>query len=647
VILQGTLLLMSLLRLYGRVLRELGPELKLGIVLTLANVLLAIAAFAEPTLFGKIINVLSAQRPPGQSVSFSEVSWLILLWIVFGVFTIAAGVLVALHSDRLSHRRRLAVMAGYFEHVLTLPVAFHTQTHSGRVLKVMLEGTNGMAWLWLGFFRTHCAALVALILLLPFTVILNWRLAMLLIGLVVIFAVLLWYIMNKTEKLQGSVESYHSNLAEHTSDALGNIPVIQSFTRIKAETEALKGIIHQLLSAQIPVLSWWALASVATRTSATLTVTLILLYGTYLHIQGLATIGEIVTFMGFATMLIGKLEEAVGFVNSLLMQAPKMQEYFAIADTLPAVRDRPTAVEAPRFKGRIEFDNVSYSYDGKKAAVQDVIITVEPGETVALVGSTGSGKSTTLGLLHRAFDPQSGAVKIDGVDIRDYTVQSLRANIGVVFQEPMLFARTIEENLKIGKPEALPHEIELAVERAQATDFISRQSDGLMTIVGERGRSLSGGERQRLSIARALLKDPPIMILDEATSALDATTEQKLQKALDEVRKGRTTFIIAHRLATIRNADRILVFDQGRIMEYGSFEDLVKEGGRFAALARAQYMAGAGKARPQPVQNAQAGTAGAAPVPENVAEEAPRKPREKAQRNGTKAKPAAAAARRR
>jgi ATP-binding cassette, subfamily B, beta-glucan exporter len=599
---------MSLLRLYGRVLRQLGPELKLGVLLTFANVALAIAAFAEPTLFGQIINVLSAQRPAGQSVSFAEVSWLIMLWIVFGMFTIAAGVLVALHADRLSHRRRLAVMAGYFEHVLTLPVAFHTQTHSGRVLKVMLEGTNGMAWLWLGFFRTHCSALVALVLLLPFTVFLNWRLATLLIALVVIFGLLIWYIMNKTEKLQGTVESYHSNLAEHTSDALGNVPVIQSFTRIKAETEALKGIIHQLLSAQIPVLSWWALASVATRTAATLTVTLILLYGTYLHIQGLASIGEIVTFMGFATMLIGKLEEAVGFVNSLLMQAPKMLEYFEIADTLPAVADRPNAVEAPRFKGRIEFDNVSFSYDGKKTAVKDVFITVEPGETVALVGSTGSGKSTTLGLLHRAFDPQSGVIRIDGVDIRDYTVQSLRANIGVVFQEPMLFARTIEENLKIGKPEALPEEIETAVERAQATDFIARQSDGLVTIVGERGRSLSGGERQRLSIARALLKDPPIMILDEATSALDASTEQKLQKALDEVRKGRTTFIIAHRLATIRNADRILVFDQGRIEEYGSFESLVKEGGRFAALARAQYMAGA-EAKAEPVAEADAATA--------------------------------------
>jgi ATP-binding cassette, subfamily B, beta-glucan exporter len=589
---------MSLVSLYGRVLRLLGSELRLGMLLALANVLLAITAFAEPYLFGQIINVLSAQRPAGVLVSFAEVSSLIFVWIAFGLFTIAAGVLVALHADRLSHRRRLSVMANYFEHVLTLPMAFHTQTHSGRVLKVMLEGSNGMAWLWLGFFRTHCAALVALLLLLPFTVFLNWRLAMLLIGLVVIFAVLLWYIMNKTETMQGAVEGYHSTLAEHTSDALGNVPVIQSFTRIKAETEALKGVIHQLLAAQIPVLSWWALASVATRTAATLTVTLILLYGTYLHINGLATIGEIVTFMGFSTMLIGKLEEAVGFVNSLLMQAPKMREFFDITDTLPAVTDKPTAIEAPRFKGKISFENVSFSYDGKKTAVKDVFITVEPGETVALVGSTGSGKSTTLGLLHRAFDPQSGRILIDGVDIRDYTVSSLRHNIGVVFQEPMLFARSIEENLKIGNPNATDAEIAVAIERAQATDFISRQSDGLMTIVGERGRSLSGGERQRLSIARALLKDPPIMILDEATSALDATTEQKLQRALDEVRIGRTTFIIAHRLATIRNADRILVFDQGSIMEYGSFESLVKEGGRFANLARAQFMVGAEEEMP-------------------------------------------------
>jgi ATP-binding cassette subfamily B protein len=193
--------------------------------------------------------------------------------------------------------------------------------------------------------------------------------------------------------------------------------------------------------------------------------------------------------------------------------------------------------------------------------------------------------------LHRVFDPLHGAITIDGIDIRDMTLVSLRANIGVVFQEPMLFARSIEENLRVGKPDASEEDVRLALERAQASDFVSRQSDGLETMVGERGRSLSGGERQRISIARALLKDPPIMIFDEATSALDATTERQLQKALDAATAGRTTFIIAHRLATVRNATRILVFDQGRIVESGSFEELVAQGGRFAELARAQFMA--------------------------------------------------------
>jgi ATP-binding cassette subfamily B protein len=182
-------------------------------------------------------------------------------------------------------------------------------------------------------------------------------------------------------------------------------------------------------------------------------------------------------------------------------------------------------------------------------------------------------------------------VLIDGFDIRDLTLAALRRNIGVVFQEPMLFARSIEENLRVGRPDASTDEISLALERAQADEFVARQSEGLATIVGERGRSLSGGERQRVAIARALLKNPPIMIFDEATSALDATTERQLQVALEKATEGRTTFIIAHRLATIRGADRILVFEQGAIVEAGRFEELIAKNGRFAALARAQFMA--------------------------------------------------------
>jgi ATP-binding cassette subfamily B protein len=583
---------MSLVRLYIRVIQQLGNELKLGVLLLLANLALAIAQFAEPWLFGQIINILTSTGS-GPKPSFGTLTPWIFAWLFFGLATIAGGVFVALHADRLSHRRRLGVMSGYFQHVLDLPLAFHSQTHSGRVLKVMLEGSNGMAWLWLGFFRDHAAALVSLFILLPFTLVINWRLGMLLVALVVVFAILTTYVLRQTESKQGAVERFHTDLAEHASDALGNVPVIQSFTRVGDELHNLRNIIDRLLAAQIPVLSWWAMASVATRAASTLTVTAIFLLGTWLYLNNLATVGDIVTFMGYATLLIGKLEAAVGFVNGLFMQAPKMQEFFEVLDTAPSVSDRPGALDIGRPQGLIAFENVSFSYDGKRAAVKDANFYAKSGQTVALVGATGSGKSTTLGLLHRAFDPQSGRITLDGIDIRDISLVSLRRNIGVVFQEPMLFARSIRENLTVGRPDASDADMIDALTRAQAIEFLGRQADGLDTVIGERGRSLSGGERQRLSIARALLKDPPILILDEATSALDAATEKKLQLALEEVMKGRTTFVIAHRLATIRNADRILVFDQGQIVEEGNFEELVRLNGRFAGLARAQFMAAA------------------------------------------------------
>jgi ATP-binding cassette subfamily B protein len=240
--------------------------------------------------------------------------------------------------------------------------------------------------------------------------------------------------------------------------------------------------------------------------------------------------------------------------------------------------------------GRVEFDDVSFSYDGKRPAVLDLDFTAEPGERIALVGTTGAGKSTALSLLYRAFDPQSGAIRIDGLDVRGMTLAALRRNIGVVFQEGLLFNRSVAENLRIGNPDATEAELRDAAARAQALDFIERDPNGFDARVGERGRLISGGERQRLSIARALLKEPPILILDEATSALDAKTEAKLLVALEEVMKGRTTFVIAHRLATIRRADRILMFEHGRIVEAGTFDDLMRAGGPFSELAKAQYL---------------------------------------------------------
>jgi ATP-binding cassette subfamily B protein len=208
---------------------------------------------------------------------------------------------------------------------------------------------------------------------------------------------------------------------------------------------------------------------------------------------------------------------------------------------------------------------------------------------VALVGETGAGKSTAMSLLHRQDDPQSGAIRIDGTDIRDVTLDSLRAQIGVVFQESMLFYRSIADNLRVGKPDASDAEMEAAARLACAHDFILRQPRGYQTRIGERGANLSGGERQRLSITRVLLKNPPILILDEATSALDAATEAQVQQALKNLKAGRTTFIIAHRLATIRDADLILVFQEGRIIERGTFSELVRRGGFFARLVATQF----------------------------------------------------------
>ena len=589
---------MSVLAIYVRVLRQLRPEARLAMLLVAANLALACAQFAEPLLFGRIIDLLSRAQGSGAALTWGDLLPLIAAWAGFGLFSIAGSVLVALHADRLAHRRRLAMMASYFDHVLNLPLSFHTAVHSGRLLKAMLEGSNGMFSLWLSFFRENCASFAALFVLLPATLFVNWRLASLLIVLVAIFGVMTSFVLRRTETLQREVERHNSDLAEHASDALGNVPVIQSFTRIELESHALLRLIDDLLAAQIPVLSWWALAAVASRASATLTLLGIFILGTWLHLKGLASIGEIVAFMSFATMLIGRLDQMVGFVNSLFQQSSKIREFFAVLDTRSLVADVPGRLEAGRLSGAVAFENVSFSYDGRRDAVHNVSFATRPGETIAFVGATGSGKSTTLSLLHRVFDPTHGRVTIDGVDIREYALASLRANIGVVFQEPMLFARTINENLRVGKADATPDEIAQALELAQATDFVARQSDGLQTRIGERGRSLSGGERQRLSIARALLKDPPIMVFDEATSSLDATTERQIQIALDAATKGRTTFIIAHRLSTIRNADRIFVFDHGEIVESGTFDELIEKRGRLAALASAQFMAAA----PTPVE---------------------------------------------
>jgi len=579
---------MTFIGTYLRVLGTLGQHRRLAGMLVLANLLVAALQFLDPLLFGRVVELLTRSADMPRDVLWREAAQLLGLWAVIGVCGIAANMASSLHAERLAHRNRLEAMNRYFGHVLNLPPEFHGDAHSGRLMKVMLGGADAMFGLWLSFFRDQLSTFVAALVLLPLTVFLNWRLALVLIVLTVLFCVLTILVILHTEEGQQRAQRWQVQLAGNAQDALANVTVVQSFTRLALEQKLFGQITQQVIAHQFPVLNWWALVNVMTRAASTISVITIVVIGTILHVDGLATVGEIVGFMGIAVLLIGRLDSAMIFCASLFSEMPGLRDFFAVLDAQSTVPERPGAPALAVTRGEVVFEEVGFAYPNGEQVLAGVDFTARPGMAVALVGPTGAGKSTAMSLLQRMWDPTLGRIAIDGQDLRDVSVESLRHNIGVVFQESMLLNRSIRENLLVGKPDATQAELEAACVMADAHEFIRRQKDGYDTMVGERGATLSGGQRQRLAIARALLKDPPILVLDEATSALDAATEARVAAALRRLMAGRTTFIVAHRLSTVRDADLILVFDQGRIVERGTFAELVARRGCFANLVATQ-----------------------------------------------------------
>jgi ATP-binding cassette subfamily B protein len=584
---------MRFLAVYARVLGLLRPDRGIAIMLVIANLLVMGFQFAEPVLFGRVINLLTQSDTRTDKWVIHSAEILLVIWAGIGLISIGANIMLAVQAERLAHRNRLAAMARYFRHVLSMPPSFHRERQSGRLLKMMLSGADGLFWMWLSFFREHLATLLATIVLLPLTIILNWQLAIALIILVVVFCTFTVLVITKTETAQRQVEGYHSTLAGTAQDALANVLVVQAFTRLGAEARNFRATGDLVLAKQFPVLNWWAVLSVVTSAASTITVITIFMIGTILHLRGAASIGAIVSFMGFATLLIGRLTGAMGFISRLFLQMPTLVDFFAILDAESTILEQASAPALNVPYGKVAFENVSFEYITGIPTIGNISFIARPGSVVALVGATGAGKSSTMALLQRYWDPTRGRILIDGQDIKDVKLDSLREAIGVVFQDSLLFNRSIRENLLVGKPDASEAEIHQACAMAEALDFIKAQPNGFDTIIGERGANLSGGQRQRLAIARAILKDPPILILDEATSALDAATEAKVTRALRALMVGRTSFIIAHRLSTIRDADEILVFEDGRIVERGSFQQLLVANGNFASLVESQIMLGA------------------------------------------------------
>ena len=566
---------MKLIALYTRALGMLGAEKGLALVLAAASVVIGVVQLAEPILLGRVVDALARGNEAFPTIA---------LWAALGLFGILASVVVAVLADRLAHRRHLAAMAEAFDRAMALPQGYHADRGSGAVVRSVIQGTDALFWLWLGAMREQLTAVAGIVLLVPTAIGMDMRMAAILALLAVAYVVMNTLVMQKTKDGQSNVERYNAAVYGRVGDVIGNVTVVQSFARLKTESEAMRAVMSDLLAAQYPVLTWWGILTVLQRAAATITMVAVFALGAVLAGRGELSVGAIVSFVGFANLLISKLDQIAGFVTAMHRRRPTFEAYFALLDEPVGIAEKPDAPPLPPVKGDVRYEGVSFRFPGTEQGVHDIALAAAPGETVALVGPTGSGKSTTLSLLMRLRAPDAGRILIDGTNIADVTLASLRQQVSVVFQDAGLFNRSIGDNIAIGRPGATLAEVEEAARLAEAHEFILRKPDGYGFVIGERGVALSGGERQRLAIARAILKDAPILVLDEATSALDAETEARIKRALDRLRAGRTTFIIAHRLSTVANADRILVLDQGRIVEQGRFRELAEGQGLFARM---------------------------------------------------------------
>ncbi|QPC88132.1 glucan ABC transporter ATP-binding protein/ permease [Mesorhizobium sp. NBSH29] len=569
---------MSLIQVYIKALRYLAPARRRVAFICLANVVLAMISIAEPILFGSIIDSISER---------SNLVPMLALWAGLGAFNIVAFVLVARGADRLAHERRAVVLTESFERVITMPLSWHHQRGTSHALHTLLRAVETMFGLWLEFMRQHLSTAVALVLLIPTAISLDLRMSAVLLCLGIAYVAIGRVVMRKTKEGQSAVERHHHQVFSHVSDSIGNVSVLQSYNRIQHETKALQDYTQQLIRAQYPVLDWWALASALHRLSSTISMMVVLIIGAWLVSKGELRIGQIIAFIGFATLLISRLDQISAFFNQVFEARSKLADFYALEDAYAARTEPDLQPDLPAVSGRVRFEDVGFTFPKCGNGVQGISFEVNAGETIAIVGPTGAGKTTLINLLQRVYDPDRGRILIDGIDTRSVSRKSLRQAIASVFQDAGLFNRSIEDNIRVGRETATYDEVHAAAKAAAAQDFILSKSDGYNTVVGERGGQLSGGERQRIAIARAVLKDAPILVLDEATSALDVETEARVKDAIDGLRKNRTTFIIAHRLTTVRDADRIIFMDNGRVIESGAFRELALSNGRFAGLLRA------------------------------------------------------------
>ena len=472
-----------------------------------------------------------------------------------------------------------------YDHIQYLPFTYHDHAQSGQLISRCIEDVRAIERFAGGAVTDLIRFVLLSIGIITIMVMDNARLAVIALLPIIPLTLMTSNFGTKIGKLFFNVDNAVGDVSNRLQENVVGVQVVRAFAREPYETERFEIANKQVFQTWVYVIDEWSKIMPTTHWLTTVSVILILWFGGQMVMDGTLTIGAIVAFNAYILMLAEPAQQLTALVNAGGEAAAGAQRVFEVLDIEPAIQSPVNAIQLHALRGEVEFRDVALKYqDERTHSLRDINARVEPNQLVALIGPTGSGKTSLVNLIPRFYDVTSGGVFIDGVDVHEMDLVSLRKQIGIVLQTSLLFSDTIRANIAYGRPEASMEEVVAAAKAAQAHEFIEGFTNGYDTIVGERGVTLSGGQRQRVAIARALLMNPRILILDDSTSSVDTQTEKLIQAALDTLMEGRTTFVIAHRLSTVRRADMILVMDQGRIVERGTHEELLARGGLYKEI---------------------------------------------------------------